>query len=50
MKYIFKACQIYSVLSVHALMNLKILACLVKEKNKYKAFACFFENTYMYYL
>jgi hypothetical protein len=43
---LLKAYTIKSVLCVHALMVLKFLACLVKEKNYYEVFACFFENIY----
>ncbi len=36
----------WRLLSWHAQMVFKFLACLVLEKNQYEVFACFFENTY----
>ncbi len=44
--FCFDGLDIKSVLSVHAQLVLKFLTCFIKEKNKYKVFACFFENTY----
>jgi hypothetical protein len=40
-----KAYTIKYVLSVRVQMVFQFLACLVKEENKYKVCACFFENT-----
>jgi hypothetical protein len=45
-EYFLKAYKIAFVLSVHALLVIKLLGCLVEEKNKYKDFACFYENPY----
>jgi hypothetical protein len=46
-EYFLKHSNIVSLPSVHAQMFFyKILGCLLKEKNKYKVSACFFENTY----
>jgi hypothetical protein len=42
---LFKAYTFQSVLSIQALTVFKCLACLVQEKNRYKASDCFFENT-----
>jgi hypothetical protein len=46
MNIILKTYKIKSVLSVRAQIVLKFVGCLVKEKNKYKSSACFFENTH----
>ncbi len=43
MDILLKANKIISVLSVHAQMYFKFLACHVKEKNKFKVSACFLE-------
>jgi hypothetical protein len=40
-----KVLKIKYVLSVHAVIVLKILCCLVMEKIKDKVLACFYENT-----
>ncbi len=48
-EYFLTAYTIKSVLSVHALMVYKFIACLVQEENQYEVFDCFFEinvNTY----
>ncbi len=46
MNIFLKAYEIKSIIHVHAQMVFTFLACLVQEKNKYKA--CLFENTYKY--
>jgi hypothetical protein len=43
-EYFLNACQIISVLSVHASMFF-IFFLPFEEKNRYKFFACFYENT-----
>ncbi len=45
-EYFLTAYKIKSILSLHAQMVFKFLACLFLQKNQNKVFAFFFENTY----
>jgi hypothetical protein len=49
MKYFLNAYTVTPLLSEHAQMVLKFLACLIQEKTQHEVLDNFFENTYQFF-